>query len=1515
MYGYDPDTANDRPFNGVGRLHTYGAGVEYQTRNAKSPPAYMNPFYLPLDPNKGNSLGNPCDDFDLVNYTFFRDDPQVLSLCGAPFLRDPERINPLPNTGPVANWWTMPGRPWPPPWRTNPSQTPGPYTGGVNAPYTYPDGNNLFLAAVRADGSVLLPSFHRPCLGLDTMDSSNPAFWKWTSNTDQAPGPGQGRPMPWLKYLTLRPRPADHPKFPPPEDGGGDVKNLLGSPGTLIPGTSPPQYWVNDSIWIDLGFPVLTDPSGLRYKPLFAPLIVDLDSRINVNVAGNARGAGGTHASHQGWGLWEMNLGHVLDYPGNESVNLLLGSAGQPGRYGADQQPGPGGFAAGLATVPHFYARVDFDATNELAAGAPTGPMQLPAPGSFSCFPSFPPGYGDGSPAERRNHPLGSNAFLPSGDDSLFGWANLEGPLRYGDTGSHALTSDLFRLARGNFGDASSPTAALAATRRRNLVTTHSFDLDRAGVAPGIWNPSWHPYAYTSPPAPTALGDNRFPGLSRRYGHTGPRPGAPHVPAGSEFQSPGLPPSDPRVDWRCRIGGLQRLDVNRPLPEYPLPDPATGLLDFTDPATLRQFQAAQAARQGLARDLFLVLVTATGVADPRTSSAPLPNDVLQALRWLAQLAVNMVDFIDADDYVTPFNWGGDPLIWTGAAALPYPGEWVFGTELPRVVINEAYVQQAGPYENVWVELHNTFRTDPTLTDDVLGVRGAARLQVPGGHNVYQLVLAQGRKPGEPGIDPTTGQPVSVLGMVADFNPPPTPNPNGGPPAPPPVDTRVILPSDGAFAGPNGGNRGFYLLGPRSDDGAISFPGSSPPDLPVATLASPGMRFPAAIPVSPTLILRRLACPHFPENDPTQPGYDSTLPYNPFVTVDYLEQVDPDPFFSVGRVQPYVGGNSPVLRRAQQPVPPPDGQATSSQPQHTFFQHNAREIWPNLPDPARPDQTLQMPFDWPVQLDRPLISPMELLSVPACPPHLLTHRFCSTFTTTADNPVFTPGVNTVATPTTGYSGGYPWSIRVGMQLLIDNGANQETVSVTAVTSTGFTALFVKPHPPGFVITGAQPQTHLAPWFNQTSRLYRAFEFLETRCRVAGLEAPATLSTGGIGPSPALPGIRTVTPEKMRGVSPSGIPWSIDAGDTLIIDSGASQENVVVLATTSTTFTAPFVQTHNPGFTIQLSRTGERIPGKININTIWDVETLRAVCDPQPGNGFTLAQVDAIWNDMISPTNPQARTRGAGGFPSGTDRPFRSLATSFTANGPQYPAGLDINDTLFRFGSGSSPLFEVPGASHPYQQNELLTKVFNNLTTRSNVFGVWVTVGFFEVTDETVRPVRLGAEVGRAVGANLRHRMFAVVDRTNLVAQVNAAGVAAYLPAPGVLSAGAMPALVTRTSQAVTDPATLPPGTGKTVGVEALAGVTPVPTPPDGSPALQAAWEIAPGVALVIERGTKREETVLVTGVSPSAFTAPFTQPHPAGSSVTVVFYRGNPGARSQFRVRDNKDLVPYYSIIN
>jgi hypothetical protein len=258
-------------------------------------------------------------------------------------------------------------------------------------------------------------------------------------------------------------------------------------------------------------------------------------------------------------------------------------------------------------------------------------------------------------------------------------------------------------------------------------------------------------------------------------------------------------------------------------------------------------------------------------------------------------------------------------------------------------------------------------------------------------------------------------------------------------------------------------------------------------------------------------------------------------------------------------------------------------------------------------------------------------------------------------------------------------------------------------------------------------------------------------------------------------------------------------------------------------------------------------GGRVPGRVNINTLWDLGTLldnpptaapgtpflnpdptlvvnqptlgqtrlgsndvfRAVCDASPSNRFNQNDVDQIYAKLI-----RSRTLNLTGTPGFTDRPFRGFAvpisggaltgdpqfqttynvpdmTSPTAQAPpgtyngQVQAsdnGIGLEDTLFRsapfatpppngpptpVNSGPlGPLFGVNAGKHPYLQTELLRKVGATLTTRSNVFAVWVTVGMFEVTDETVNPVRLGKEVGSDTGTQKRTRMFSVVDRTNL-----------------------------------------------------------------------------------------------------------------------------------------------------
>jgi hypothetical protein len=751
------------------------------------------------------------------------------------------------------------------------------------------------------------------------------------------------------------------------------------------------------------------------------------------------------------------------------------------------------------------------------------------------------------------------------------------------------------------------------------------------------------------------------------------------------------------------LTGLLRLDLNRYLPDYPRPDSSGLITDYVG------FMTAQRARQELAADIFRRLWKLTGAGDPSLVPPQPPwasgPDVERwnALRSLAQLAVNIVDYIDSDDYITPFMWY--PMS-RGAPA----GEWVFGTELPRLVLNEAYVQydndpqdplipqhKASYYNvNVWVELFNPLSTDPSLTD-----QGKAILQVAG-QAVHQVVLSRG----EPNLRApynVRGNPIAPISVVSSYDPDPT-------------ALIVVAPSNGRFTGVVGGNQGFFVLGPK-----VAFRAGADPNLP-ATLLCPQMKYKVAadfILQNPTILLRRLACPHLPPNAPELPGYDRHRPYNPYVTVDYVENVPfndgrqfdsqgphtPPPMhdrFSSGRTQPFAAH----LTQQRRQVTKPPNLPHVGQPQHTFFQHNCDvgTLGPNkgIAPPGYPA------FDWLVHLDRPLISPVELFQVSAFKPHELTQQFM-----------------TGNTPDRRFSHRTNW---------------------------------LDEYPRGEI----QPLSH---------RLYRALEFLGTQSRSIGMGSTVTTSpyavAGGLTD-------QEVRPAALSGQTASGGSWRIQPGSVLVIDRGVQvqgqslEEAVRVKAVDpgAGTFTAVFLKSHRPFFTIEPTMVSERIPGKININTIWDEETFLALCDPQSSNCFGNPElVKSIFNQMKA-----SRTVGSSAgpeTPGPSDRPFRSLAAGFTPyHDQQFPNG-GIQDTILR-SSPVAPIFAVPGMPHPYQTWELMTKIFNNITIRSNVFAVWVTVGFFEVTDETSRPVKLGAELGRSEGRHIRHRMFGIVDRSQLTA---------------------------------------------------------------------------------------------------------------------------------------------------
>src|SRR5262249_55653115 len=112
------------------------------------------------------------------------------------------------------------------------------------------------------------------------------------------------------------------------------------------------------------------------------------------------------------------------------------------------------------------------------------------------------------------------------------------------------------------------------------------------------------------------------------------------------------------------------------------------------------------------------------------------------------------------------------------------------------------------------------------------------------------------------------------------------------PTPPPtlVDPRILLPANGSDAanppqiGSRGSNRGYYLLGPRLG-GAL---GSLVPTLEKEAMIYKIMN--PDDPVNPTILLRRLACPNLPPDDRPTVNNQPNLAYNPYVTVDYMEDV-------------------------------------------------------------------------------------------------------------------------------------------------------------------------------------------------------------------------------------------------------------------------------------------------------------------------------------------------------------------------------------------------------------------------------------------------------------------------------------------------------------------------------------------------------------------------------------------------------------------------------------------------
>lgn len=117
-----------------------------------------------------------------------------------------------------------------------------------------------------------------------------------------------------------------------------------------------------------------------------------------------------------------------------------------------------------------------------------------------------------------------------------------------------------------------------------------------------------------------------------------------------------------------------------------------------------------------------------------------------------------------------------------------------------------------------------------------------------------------------------------------------------------------------------------------------------------------------------------------------------------------------------------------------------------------------------------------------------------------------------------------------------------------------------------------------------------------------------------------------------------------------------------------------------------------------------------------------------------------------------------------------KPFKSSLSS---------GGFNANDTMFWRSTSTAP--NVFGIDHdsstiphpatdpersPFFRYRTINKLANTVTTRSNVFAVWITVGYFEANNPYASPADLtpGPEVGYDTGNTVRHKAFYIIDRS-------------------------------------------------------------------------------------------------------------------------------------------------------
>ena len=208
---------------------------------------------------------------------------------------------------------------------------------------------------------------------------------------------------------------------------------------------------------------------------------------------------------------------------------------------------------------------------------------------------------------------------------------------------------------------------------------------------------------------------------------------------------------------------------------------------------------------------------------------------------------------------------------------------------------------------------------------------------------------------------------------------------------------------------------------------------------------------------------------------------------------------------------------------------------------------------------------------------------------------------------------------------------------------------------------------------------------------------------------------------------------------------------------------------------------------------------REPGRVNLNTIFSPDVLQGVMNYFPGMSDPVFWQKFVHSRRGYTATPQGNILAfdqTWHYPTRFAAPFRSFAGGemvppLTGGGSLKPDG-EVDATLLRCDPthADRPLFQFDSVlktetaltaqqfgpfndpnRNPFFRYQGIHRLGNLVTTRSNVYAVWITVGYFEVEANPggVDPAhpdgyRLGAELGSDTGDIERHRGFYIFDRS-------------------------------------------------------------------------------------------------------------------------------------------------------